>query len=112
MAKKKQIIEESFKKMKSLLETKLHEAPVAAPAAQAQPAAQPAAAPDPKVQQASNAMDAEMNKAMKMAVGNIDTILAKFVATSGDKDGELDAPGEPQDGKQVVASSEQPVQGQ
>lgn len=106
MAKKKQIIEESFNKMKTLLESRLSEAPSAAPAAPAaQPAAaspaQPAAQPDPAVQQKSNAMDAEMDKAMKIAVGNIDDVLKKFVATQGDKDGVIDAPDLPKTGEKT-----------
>jgi len=123
MAKKKQIIEESFKKMKTLLESRLSEAPVAQPAVApaAAPAAQPAtqqAAPAPaqnqqQTVQKSQAVDAEMDKAMKFAVGNIDNLLAKFAATSGDKDGELDLPGQDKESPaQPTQGQSQPAQGQ
>jgi hypothetical protein len=121
MSKKKKLIEESFNKMKTIVESRLNEAPAAQPAAPAaapaqgqQPAAQPAQGQQPaanpqdqqKAQQLAKATDAEMDKAMKMAVGNIGDILSKFASTQGDKDGELDAPGNE---KQAAA---QPAQGQ
>lgn len=121
MSNKKKLIEESFNKMKTIVESRLNEAPAAQPAAAPaqgqQPAAQaaaptqgqqPAANPQDqqKAQQLAKATDAEMDKAMKMAVGNIGDILSKFASTQGDKDGELDAPG---DEKQAPA---QPAQGQ
>jgi len=122
MIKKKQLIEESFNKMRTIVESKLYEAPVqgqqpASPAQGQQPAAQPVQAVQGQQQAANNqdqqkakqmaaATDAEMGKVMKMAVDNIEGILSKFANTQGDRDGEIDAPG---DEKQAAA---QPAQGQ
>jgi len=97
MSKNKKILEESFDKMKSLIESKLNEAPLAAaqPAAQAAPAQPQQAAVDSKKrdQQISQNIDVTMDAAMKTLVDNLPGVLANFAKTAGDKDGALDAPG-------------------
>jgi hypothetical protein len=96
MNNKKKLVEESFKKMKTLLESRIGEAQ-AAPAAQQpaqvqQPAQKPAA--DPKRdQKIGQNIDATMDQAMAKMVQGLPAVLAKFAKAGGDKDGALDASG-------------------
>lgn len=103
MAKNKKIIEESFDKMKSLVESRINEAPVGqtipaatqpsqvAPAAPAaKPAVQDTAARDQKI---SKNIDVTMDQAMAKLVQGLPALLGNFSKTGGDKDGVLDAPG-------------------
>ena len=99
MAKNKRIIEESFDKIKHLIESRINEAPVgqAIPAAN-QPSAVPPTQPvvqDTKArdQKISQNIDATMDAAMQKIVQNLPSVLGNFAKTSGDKDGVLDAPG-------------------
>lgn len=115
MSKNKKILEESFNKMKTLIESRLSEAPVAqaAPAQAAQPAAQaataqPQAAPvdtQKRDQQISQNIDVTMDAAMKTLVDSLPELLANFAKSSGDKDGAVDAPG-------VYDNNAQPESGQ
>lgn len=122
MSRNKKLIEESYNKMKSLLENRLNEqpgapaaAPTAAPAAQ-QPAQQPVADPNRDATIAKN-IDATMDQAMATVVKNLPNMLANFAKTTGDKDGALDAPGvydnnaqqAPAQGQQAPAQA-QPIQ--
>lgn len=95
MNNKRKLVEESFNKMKGLIENKLNEQPVA----QAQPAQQPAQQP---VQQQSNPqrdqqisanIDKTMDQAMSVLVSKLPGVLSQFAKSSGDKDGVVDAPG-------------------
>lgn len=97
MNNKRKLVEESFNKMKGLIENKLNEQPVA----QAQPAQQPAAPaqsvqPQPNPQrdnQISANIDATMDQAMGVLVSKLPAVLSQFAKTTGDKDGVVDAPG-------------------
>lgn len=98
MSKKKKLIEESFNKMRNLVESKINEAPTApaaaataaapAPAVQQQPAADPQ-----RDQKIAQNIDATMDQAMQAMVSKLPGLLANFTKSSGDKDGALDAPG-------------------
>jgi len=93
MNNKKKIVEESFNKMKTLLESKINEAQVA-PAAPAAPAQAQKPAVDPqRDQKIGQNIDATMDQAMAKLVQGLPSVLAKFAKSGGDKDGALDAPG-------------------
>jgi hypothetical protein len=101
MNNKKQIIEETYDKVKTLMESRLNENPAAQPAAPAQQQQQPAAAQqqqqpaaDPqRDQKIAKNIEVTMDQAMAQVVKNLPNVLANFAKTAGDKDGALDAPG-------------------
>lgn len=100
MSKKKKLIEESFNKMRNLLENRINEVAAPAPAnyGQAQSAptqtaqAQPAADPQRDQKIAQN-IDVTMDQAMSVVIEKLPNLLADFSKKSGDKDGSVDAPG-------------------
>jgi hypothetical protein len=101
MSTKKQLIEESFNKMKSLLESDvIKEQPATPSPAPATAAAttqsanqqQPASDPNRDAKIAKN-IDVTMDQAMASVVKNLPQMLANFAKSTGDKDGALDAPG-------------------
>jgi len=95
MNNKKKIVEESFNKMKTLLESRIGEAQAApaAPAAQQPAQAQQPAADPQRDQKISQNIDATMDQAMAKMVQGLPAVLANFAKAGGDKDGALDAPG-------------------
>lgn len=106
MNNKKKIIEESFNKMKSLLESRLSEASMVQPAQPGQQAQQLGQQPRQQAQQPgqqpknpqrdkeiSKNIDVTMDQAITQVVKGLPAVLDKFVKSSGDKDGALDAPG-------------------
>jgi len=117
MSKKKKLIEESFNKMKSLVENRINEAPVApgatapAAAAPAAPAQQPVADPQ-RDQKISQNIYATMDQAMQTLVNKLPGLLANFAKSSGDKDGAIDAPGVYDNNNQGQPAQGQPAQGQ
>lgn len=99
MNNKRKLVEESFNKMKGLIENKLNEQPVV----QVQPAQQPVQQPaQQQAQQQSNPqrdqqisanIDTTMDQAMNVLVSKLPAVLSQFAKFSGDKDGVIDAPG-------------------
>ena len=109
MSKNKKILEESFYKMKSIIESRLSEAPeaVVKPTAQSTQAQSQQTVVDSQKrdQQISQNIDATMDAAMKALVDSLPELLSNFAKTSGDKDGVIDAPG-------VYGNNAQPEGGQ
>jgi len=106
MSNKKKLIEESFNKMKNLIENRINEAPTA-PAA---PAQQQVAADPQRDQKIAQNIDATMDQAMQTMINKLPGLLANFAKNSGDKDGVIDAPGvyDNQDGAVAGQPSAQP----
>ena len=99
MFRNKKIIEESFDKMKDLISDRFNKT--------ASDIKLENQGGQQKTQQMSSAMDAEMNNAMKLAVGNIGNILKGIADSSGDKDGQLDAQGQEAQGTDKQQNSVQ-----
>lgn len=105
MSKNKKILEESFYKMKSLIESRLIEAPVTTAQSTQTQSQQAVVDSQKRDQQISQNIDATMDAAMKTLVDSLPGLLSNFAKTSGDKDGAIDAPG-------VYDNNVQPKDGQ
>jgi len=117
MSKNKQLIEESFNKIKSILENVIIEAPIAtsATAPESTPNPQQPAESDPdRDQKIAKNIDVTMDQAMATVVKSLPKVFANFAKTTGDKDGVLDAPGvydnNAQQSKQQQSGQAKPIQ--